>query len=157
MVTSSNLEPIQTAAAQTVSAAYPPLTNTEFRIAFASDLHLGHPKNLPEEMVPRYKRIFPRNAETAKLDVIALGGDIYDHLLSLPHESVALIDEFIIYLLRLCKALDIQLWVLRGTPSHDRDQGQRFVLLNEMLNIGCDLTYVDELKIIWMPKFRKRL
>jgi hypothetical protein len=145
--------PELTAVAQELLSAYPPLTNTEFRIAVASDLHLGHHKHNKEEMVVRLKNAFPRNAETAKLDVIALAGDIYDRLLSLPHESVPIIDDWIIYMLRLCKALDIQLWVLRGTPSHDRDQGKRFEILNETLKIGCDLLYVDELKIIYIPKF----
>lgn len=128
-------------------------TSSEFRIAFASDLHLAHPNNPASEMIPRLKAAFPRNAETALLDVIALGGDIYDHLLSLPHESVSEIDEWIIWKLRQCKAMNIALWVLRGTPSHDRDQSARFVLLNETLKIGCDVIYVDELKIVWMPKF----
>lgn len=104
-------------------------------------------------MVERWKKAFPKNAETARLDVITLPGDVYDHLLNLPHGSVSIIDEWIIHVLRMCKSMDIALWILRGTPSHDRDQSERFVLLNEMLEIGCDLVYVDELKIVWMPKF----
>lgn len=126
---------------------------SEFRIASTGDLHLGHGKNQPQEMIERLKAAFPKNAETAKLDVIALCGDVYDHLLNLPQDSVGIIDEWIIYMLRLCKALDIQLWVLEGTPSHDRGQSARFALLNKMLDIGCDLLYVDKLSIIWMPKF----
>lgn len=140
--------------AREIDSAYPQSsTFKEFRIASASDLHLGHGKNPPHEMVERLKAAFPRNAETAKLDVIALCGDVYDHLLNLPQESVSVIDEFIIYMLRLCKALDIQLWVLEGTPSHDRGQSARFELLNKMLDINCDLLYADKLSIVWMPKF----
>jgi DNA repair exonuclease SbcCD nuclease subunit len=150
---SNSQEPQLTGVAQEILSAFPRPSNAEFRIASASDLHLGHSKNPPEEMVERLKNAFPRNAETAKLDVIVLAGDVYDHLLNLPHESVSIIDEWIIYMLRLCKSMDIQLWVLRGTPSHDRDQSQRFVLLNDMLKIGCDILYVDELKVVWMPKF----
>jgi DNA repair exonuclease SbcCD nuclease subunit len=138
---------------QGVSAAFPSPTTGEFRIAVASDLHLGHNKNPPEEMVVRLKNAFPWNAETAKLDVIALAGDVYDHLLNLPHNSVTIIDEWIIYMLRLCKAMDIQLWVLRGTPSHDRDQSARFEFWNRIMDIGCDLLYVDKLSIVYMPKF----
>jgi DNA repair exonuclease SbcCD nuclease subunit len=127
--------------------------SSEFRIASASDLHLGHGKNPPEEMVEKLKAAFPRNAETAKLDVIVLAGDVYDHLLNLPDQAVNVIDHWIIYMLRLCKALDIQLWVLRGTPSHDRDQSERFDLINKSMGIECDLLYVDKLSIVWMPKF----
>lgn len=150
---SNSEESIKTRVGQAIDASYSPLTQTEFRIAATGDLHFGHVRHSKEEMILRFKAKFPRNAETARLDVISLGGDIYDHLLSLPHEAVPIIDEWIIWLLRLCKALDIQLWVLRGTPSHDRDQGKRFEILNETLNIGCDLLYVDELKIIYLPRF----
>lgn len=128
-------------------------TSSEFRIASTGDLHLGHGKNPDTEMTARLRAAFPRNAETAKLDVISLNGDVYDHLLNLPQNSVSTIDEWIIYMLRLCKAMDIQLWVLEGTPSHDRGQSARFELLNKMLNIGCDLLYVNKLSIIWIPKF----
>jgi DNA repair exonuclease SbcCD nuclease subunit len=155
MATSSEQqEPQLTGIAQEIQAIYPqPATRRDFRIASASDLHLGHGKNPPEEMVERLKKRFPRDAETAKLDVIVLAGDVYDHLLNLPQDHVSVIDDWIIYMLRLCKALGIQLWVLRGTPSHDRDQSARFVWLNETLEIGCDLLYVDTLRIVWMPKF----
>lgn len=151
MTTSFEQEPEQKGVAQALYPVRPP--HAEFRIASASDLHLGHGKNPPEEMVARLMKGFPRNAETAKLDVIVLAGDIYDHLLSLPETAVNVIDHWIIYMLRLCKALDIQLWVLRGTPSHDRDQGERFDMLNKSMDIGCDLLYVDTLKIHWIPKF----
>lgn len=129
------------------------MISSEFRIASASDLHLGHGKNPAIEMVERFKNAFPRDAETAKLDALVLAGDVYDHLLNLPQDEVSIIDEWMLYTLRLCKALDIALWVLRGTPSHDRNQSERFVLLNRTHEIGCDLTYVDELKIIYFPRF----
>jgi DNA repair exonuclease SbcCD nuclease subunit len=155
MVTSSNQqEPLLSGIVQSVSDAYPQSsTYNELRIASASDLHLGHAKNPPQEMVERLMKAFPRDAETAKLDVIVLAGDVYDHLLNLPHDSVNVIDDWIIYMLRLCRAMDIQLWVLRGTPSHDRDQSARFEWLNKALEINCDLLYVDTLRIVWMPKF----
>lgn len=128
-------------------------TYSEFRIASASDLHLAHNNNSPKEMIPLLKAAFPRDKETALLDVIVLPGDIYDHQLPLPDPQVNEIDEWIIWKLRMCKAMDIDLWILRGTPSHDRNQSERFVFLNDTLKIGCNLTYVDELKIVWMPKF----
>lgn len=128
-------------------------TYSELRIASFSDLHLGHPNNSPEEMIPSLKSSLPLDRESALLDVVVLAGDIYDHQLPLPHADVATIDEWIVWKLRQCKKLDIALWVLRGTPSHDVTQPERFELLNKAMDIGCDLTYVDELKIVWMPKF----
>ena len=129
-------------------------TCSDFKYAQLGDLHLAHPNNPPEEMIPLLKGIFPKDNETAKLDAIIITGDIYDHQLTLPDLRVNVIDEWIIWMLRQCKAMDIALWIVRGTPSHDRDQSARFVMLNETLKIGCDLTYEDELKIVWMPRFK---
>lgn len=127
---------------------------SDFKYAQLGDLHQAHPNNSPEEMIPLLKGIFPINNETAKLDAIIITGDIYDHQLTLPDARVNIIDEWIIWMLRMCKSMDIALWIVRGTPSHDRDQSARFVMLNETLNIDCDLTYADELKIVWMPRFK---
>lgn len=155
MTNSSDLVSNPTVIAEATQEAFLAVApNKDFRIASVSDLHLGHARNPAPEMVERLKKMFPRNSETALLDVIVLAGDVYDHLLNLPEESVPVIDEWILYMLRLCKSMGIQLWILRGTPSHDRDQSARFQILNEVHGIGCDLLYVDTLRIVWIPKHR---
>lgn len=122
-------------------------------LAVVSDIHLGHKLNPTAFIINNLMKAFPDNAETAKLHVIFLAGDIYDHLLSLPQEESAEIDLWIAYILRLCKKHDILLRVLEGTPSHDREQSRRFEVMNDAGRIGADLKYVKELSIEYIERY----
>ena len=120
-------------------------------IASISDIHLGSKRTPTSHIVKNLYKAFPDNSETAELDLIVLGGDVFDGLLKLPDEEIREIERWIIYLLRLCKKHDIVLRVLEGTPSHDWKQSIRFVILNEAAEIDCDLKYVDQLSIEYIP------
>lgn len=126
---------------------------SSLKLASISDIHLGNPRNDASFIINNLYKAFPRNAKTASLDVLVIAGDVYDRLLTLPQEETHEIDKWIIYTLKLAKDYDIDIWLVRGTNSHDRDQSKRFVLLNDSLNIGANLYYRDVLDIVWMPKF----
>lgn len=115
--------------------------------AFVSDLHLGHRRVPTTLTLASLNKAFPPSAETGELDIIYLGGDIYDRLLTLPDDQVNLIRLWIISLLKLCKRYNILLRVLAGTGSHDRGQGKEFTHLNEITGIGADCRYIDTLSI----------
>lgn len=128
-------------------------SSKEFRLAVVSDIHLGHRKNDTDYIITNLEKAFPDDAQTAQLDLIVLAGDVFDGLLTLPEQSVGEIDLWIAKLLRLCKKHNIVLRVLEGTPSHDRQQSKRFVVINEAGEIGCDLRYVDDLSIEYLAQF----
>lgn len=132
-------------------------SRSELRIASISDIHLGHPRNPTRDIIENLKLAFPDNAETAQLDLIVLGGDVFDDLLSLPREEVLDIDFWILDLLRLCKKHDILLYVLEGTPSHDWKQSQRFEAINTMAKVGAALKYVTTLSIEYIERFNLNL
>lgn len=123
------------------------------KIAVVSDVHLGHRRNDARNIAENLRLAFPDNAETADLDILFLAGDIFDDLLSLPHEDVVEIDLWIVYLLRLVKKHDITLRVLEGTPSHDWKQSERFSNINQLTSIDADLKYVKDLSIEYIEKF----
>src|SRR5690606_24238089 len=53
---------------------------------------------------------------------------------------------------------DVAVRVLEGTPSHDREQSKRFVVINESVGkIGADLVYIDELSIRYEERFDMNL
>jgi hypothetical protein len=122
-------------------------------IASVGDIHLGHKRNPAREIIANLDRAFPDNAETGLLDIIFVEGDVFDDLLSLTDEEVADIDFWIVRFLRICAKYDIAVVVLKGTPSHDWEQSQRFVTLNEAARLGADLTYVNTLSILYMERF----
>lgn len=128
-------------------------TSFDLNIASLSDVHLGHPKNRAPYIIENLYRAFPDDEETAKLDIISIAGDLFDKALMLNDDDVLAIDRWMIHFLRLCKKHNITLIVLRGTPSHDLDQPKRIKVLNEIIGIGADLIYVDDLSIIEIPRF----
>jgi DNA repair exonuclease SbcCD nuclease subunit len=124
----------------------------EIKLAVVSDIHLGSRRNETEYIIQNLDREFADDSSFSQLDLLVLAGDVFDRLLNLSDECVYSIDAWIIRLLRLCKKHDVILRVLYGTPSHDREQSQRFVLLNDEARINADLQYVKELSIEYIEK-----
>lgn len=126
---------------------------SELKMGVVSDIHLGHPRNSARDIVKNLIVAFPDNAKTADLDILYLAGDVFDRLLSLPHDDVGDIDMWFVYLLRLCAKHDIVLRILEGTPSHDWKQSNRFCVMEKALNTGVDMQYVQKLSIEYMERF----
>lgn len=124
------------------------LTRGDLKMAFVSDIHLSHATVDTTKIINTMERIFPKNAETAALDYIFLGGDVFDGLCLLPDSVVDDIQLWMRNLLKICSEFDIKLRILEGTPSHDRKQSQQFVTLNRCFDKPADLIYVDEVKVI---------
>lgn len=122
-------------------------------MACVSDIHLGHRSNKTVDIVKRLRNAFPDNKETGELDIIFIAGDVFDSLLNLddnPH--IAEIDYWISNLLNICANRNILIRVLKGTPSHDWDQSQRFEIVQKIGNIQCNLKYVDNLEIEYISE-----
>jgi len=122
-------------------------------IAVASDIHLGDTRNTAPEIIANLNAAFPDNEETGKLDMIVLAGDVFDKLLFLSNEHVHDIDLWFARMLRLCKKWGILLRILDGTKSHDWYQSRRVETINEIMGIDCDLKYVRDLSIEYIPRF----
>ena len=121
-----------------------------FKLLSFHDVHLGHRTTVAEEVIRGLmKSILDEDLPT--VSCIAFQGDLFDKNLELSVECVTDIHEFFVWLLRLCKQYGIWLRVLEGTPSHDWKQSKLLVTLNRLLEIGCDLVYVDRLAIDYLP------
>lgn len=129
------------------------LKHSRLHIAELSDVHLGHNKTSATHIVQNLYRAFPDNEVTGELDIIWIAGDLFDSLLNLPSESVSEITKWAMNFLKLCKKRDIVLRVLEGTPSHDWQQAQLLVDINEHADIGADLKYIQELSIEYIDRF----
>ncbi|QDB71077.1 metallo-dependent phosphatase-like superfamily protein [Serratia phage Moabite] len=122
------------------------------RIGLVSDVHFFHKRTRSPRMLAAIRRLFPDNDETGELDIIAITGDWTDHLVSLDDPDVYFAQEAAIYLMRLCAKRDIDLIVLEGTKSHDRNQNIMFDKLNKILELGCNVIYRDTLCIEYLEK-----
>lgn len=125
----------------------------ELRLAVVSDIHLGHRRNKTEDIIKNLMAAFPDNAETARLDIIFLAGDVYDDLLSLPSDDATEIEIWFGIFLRVCKKHQIMVRILEGTPGHDWKQSKRFLAINDIAEIGADLKYVKDLSIEYIEQY----
>lgn len=127
------------------------------RILSISDIHLGHNKTKTDFIVANLNKIFSNDKVLSQVDMVVFVGDVFDRLLSLPAEDTAYIDMWIAKFLRLCRKYNILVRVLEGTPSHDRQQSERFTILNDIhekhSGVHLDLKHVKDLSIERIDKF----
>jgi len=119
-----------------------------------SDIHLGHLKTPTIHIIQSFKKHI-LNEKNTDLDAIFIAGDLFDRLLDLNSKDVQYIIEFFNYLLTYCTINKIILRVLEGTPSHDWQQSQILIKLNDIRTEKCDLKYFKALDIEYIPQFNK--
>lgn len=102
--------------------------NGILKIAAISDLHFGQPKIIPSELYGRLKRfLYPELKDT---HLIFIAGDLYDQLLTVNSKAHKFAVQFIVDLLRMSALTGMQVRILHGTFTHDRDQLAIFETLN---------------------------
>lgn len=100
-----------------------------------------------EHVIESLRRAFPDNDTTGQLDIIFIAGDLFDRNLTLSNLNNYIIRPWMRDFLLLCKKRNIILRVLRGTPLHDWEQSRLFTHINELMDIGADVRYVNNLEI----------
>lgn len=123
-------------------------------VGSTSDIHQGHDNTPSENITASIENAFPRNEETAALDMILIPGDFFDKQLELPSkDKITEATAGIAYLLSICSEYDIVLRVLEGTPSHDYKQGYLFEHFNRLYGLNCDVKYVSKLDVEHIERF----
>ena len=120
-----------------------------------SDDHLGHVKTPTSHIANSFiKHVLCQLNKDA--DALFIAGDLFDRLLDLNSKEAQIIIKFINYLLEYCYVNNILLRVLEGTPSHDWQQSQTLVELNEIRgDRKCDLKYHKVLDIEYIDRINK--
>lgn len=120
----------------------------------SSDIHLGHLNTPTPHIINSFKSKI-LTEQNKDIDILFIAGDLFDRLLDLNSKEVQQIILFFNYLLSYCTENEILLRVLEGTPSHDRQQSQILVKLNDIRTHKCDLKYFDKLDIEYIAKFNQ--
>lgn len=127
------------------------------RIASISDIHLNHRRTKTEFIIQNLNTYFSNDEFLSQVDLLVFVGDVFDDLISMSNEDVSLIQSWIAKCLRLCARYNVCVRVLEGTPSHDRNQSNTFVTINEIhAKNGAsevDLKYVKTLSIEHITRF----
>lgn len=111
-----------------------------------SDVHLGHKRIHCRKMIEDLEFFLPPE-RLAAIDFIIITGDLFDQ--RLPHDSddAFLISRWMERLLKLCVTHNVKIRILEGTPSHDQRQSRWMVTYNEIMQLGADVNYYDDVTI----------
>jgi len=121
--------------------------NYELRILEFSDVHVDGSLVPTRKILGDMDKMIPDDAKTAMYDIVFIAGDFWDKEMSAASNNCELVDRWIVKFLRRCKVNGTIVRVLEGTKSHDRGQNYRFIMLNELANIGANVGYWDVLAI----------
>lgn len=122
------------------------------KIVAVSDLHFGNPRINAENLYKKLRKfLYPELEDT---HLIFICGDIYDQLLTVNSKSHRYASQFISDLFAISAKTGMQVRILHGTFTHDRDQlsvfetlsipKARFKIIN---NIEC-----EEINEFWSSK-----
>lgn len=117
-------------------------------LASISDVHLGHPKTPTHHITSNLARAFPDGPSTHALDIIVIGGDLFDRLLSADQPEVLQILEWAAKMVAMCEREKIHLVMMEGTPSHDRSQSKMFNVFRTMGIAKKYFHYITELSVV---------
>ena len=113
-----------------------------------SDIHFGHRVNKTNNIgknimffLEQYRSILEG------LDVLFIAGDLFDTFLPNYSTNYLLALDYITSIIRYCKANNIKLRILEGTPSHDWKQAKAIGKLIQDLKVDIDCKYIDDLYI----------
>lgn len=123
------------------------------KIGWSQDQHLCHKRLGVENPLRALRELFPDNEQTGELDCLFYGGDFFDHLLdNIDDSSFHVILEYMMWRLKSAEKQGYAIRVLKGTPSHDRDQNIYWETLYRLGSCKADFKYIDKLSIESHPK-----
>lgn len=122
-------------------------------IASISDVHLGHRKTPTRYIVNNLNEFLLTDKFFEKLNLLFIVGDFFDHLLELNYEDLPQIDSCIARIFYLCEKHNVILYVLEGTPSHDRLQSERFVTIHTVMQSKTRFKYIKTIDTDYIPEY----
>lgn len=120
-----------------------------------SDLHLNHPKLNTKEMVDSLIHTITQNHVKDFTRYLIIPGDVFDRPTQTDTQAGKEITRFISFTLEFSVLHGLILYVLKGTGSHDGDQSDHFVSMNDGRINKAELKYVDKIDI-WTDKYGLR-
>lgn len=118
------------------------------KIGWSQDQHLIARRLGVDRPIMALQNLFADNEYASELDCLFYGGDFFDHLLDdVSGESWASIIRYVGWRLKQAKKHNYSVRVLKGTPSHDREQNKIWETINNLMDEPADLRYVEDLSI----------
>ena len=128
---------------------YSTLVSKTEKFLWVQDVHFGT-SALPPGVVAQSFKYVVDVAIRKGINRIVIGGDITDQPLTLINDHASEYVVFVIWLLKTCEELGIEINIIEGTPSHDWKQARLFEQIKEALGLSTKLVYINTLSIIYL-------
>jgi DNA repair exonuclease SbcCD nuclease subunit len=112
---------------------------------FISDIHLFHRRNSTADIVTNLQTYLSVYRTQKPLDLLVLGGDVFDRLVEFQSPDVHEACVWVAWLLELCSQANIRLRILEGTPRHDWGQSLIFDTIAKAMRSSVDMRYINTL------------
>lgn len=119
----------------------------DLRVASFSDVHLGHGQTPTSKIIENLRTAFPDTPETWELDLILMGGDLFDEGMAYTNKYITEIENWLFSLARMCAKRNIVLRFLEGTSSHDRGQSAHMSKIIAQHGLVIDYKYITEVTV----------
>ena len=113
---------------------------SSLKIVATGDLHFGNPRLDPECLYNELVTYF--YPEVWKSQLVLINGDVYDQLTTVSSSANKFVSKFIHDLFMISASTGIQIRILHGTYSHDRDQLKIF---NSLEIPNCRMKIINEI------------
>lgn len=114
-----------------------------------SDIHLGARSTSAREILDHLTAFFDdftAKSQFTSIDVLFIAGDLWDDTVDLSSEATVLFLPWIRRLFAWCCRHDIKVRILKGTPRHDREQGDSVEALAGYFE-NLDFKYISTLAV----------
>lgn len=118
--------------------------SNELRSLWISDIHLGNNLTPTEHTLKSLDQMVFGNHENRFLDFIGIPGDLFDQSLAAGDPRFFLIVKWATKFLKWARKHDVVVLLLAGTKSHDAEQSEILVKINDA-GIGAELYYADDI------------
>lgn len=126
-------------------------------IDHCSDIHFFHPKVSTEHIAETMNSFYSYNSNTKNIDVISIGGDLFDTTVLFSDAQAQEFVRWAIGFLCLCAHYDIEVWIVEGTPRHDRFQSTWLIELNETCKINAPIHYFKGIEYYYSQRIDKHV
>lgn len=117
-------------------------------IMHLSDVHYGNPRVDPYSITEGLRHTLPLTHNPwPNLKLFLVHGDYFDSDFRLAHDAAGPAQAGMVHILQFCKAHNLILRILEGTPKHDRKQSKHFFELNASVGYDVDVRHVCDLEI----------
>lgn len=129
-----------------------------FTVAFIADIHFGA---LPSEsLFLQLKERFLKKIESAPIDMIVFGGDLFHNIITMNYSTSHVVLMFMESVIDICKSKGIKyVRIIQGTISHDNNQLHNFHMFEDKSDVDfriimnvAEETLPNGLKILYIPE-----